>query len=196
MPRVFKILQALLAVIVVVSCGGNDDSNNGGSEATDKAATPLPAEPVVTEPTGADADIPLDSIGLVDPKLHSEGSNGEWQGEVFNELAMGQLKSLGKKLEHPEQITAEGLEGIVLKGAQSAALVPADLQPAFQDSAFSVRGSTGPATDAPPIAIHAALAQLVAPFDPATGLRSEFKIFTVQLSADGEPECDAYFQSC
>ncbi|MFT5104829.1 MAG: hypothetical protein ACI9UA_000447 [Pseudoalteromonas tetraodonis] len=138
--------------------------------------------------------MPLDSIGLVDPKLHREGSKREWQGEVFNELAMEQLKSLGKVLEHPEKIAAEALAGIVLNGTRTTVLVPGDLKPSFQDSAFTVHRSTEITSSADTIPITEALAQLVAPFDATTELRSKFKIFTVQLSADGEPECDAYFQ--
>ena len=197
MPRLNRSLQTLLATAVLSACGGDGES---GDHSPSGPADPSPPPPPISEPTPdqapePDADIPLESIGLVDPKLHQEGSKGEWQGEIFNELALAQLKALGKQLETPASLSPEALAGILAEGNQTATLVPAELATVFDDDAFRVRRAANrTSSENGAIALPEALAQLLAPFDPESPLRSEFKIFTVSLGKSGKPESDAYVQ--
>jgi hypothetical protein len=184
------VLATLLAL--VVGCDSNEE------KATDRSAQaegPPQNQKAPPTATTKEAQIPLQPIGLVDQFLHQEPAMDEWQGEVFNDLASSQLKSLGKLLEHPETITATSLKNLAHAGFTPCSLLPGGLEVVFEDEAFLVK-RPGPAGDdlANPKPLLEAVQELSRSVHGASGLRTEFKIFKVALEASGEPVSEAWFQ--
>src|SRR5688500_2457111 len=66
-----------------------------------------------------------------------------WLTEEYHEAAIGQLKSLLKLVQKPDQLSAAALEKFAAADCACRLLRPAKLATAFQDTAFTVqRGLT------------------------------------------------------
>ena len=196
MPSLRKVLRrpAIFAAILAAglsACSREDPAEERSTEPTTGEKAPVPTG------DSPEAEIPLDSIGLVDPQRHEEPPKAEWRGETFNDLAGAQLKALGKVLEHPDDIDADALGGLLEEGSDTdtTSLVPASLEVVFEDSVFRVQrppaagAEYGNADNLP-----AALGEFVAPFAGATDMRSKAKIFSVELEEPTQPACEVYFQ--
>ena len=172
-------LALLPAVALLASCDNKESAPSSDSS---------PAAPEIVPPSTPGEIIALESIGLVDPKLHRETPKTDWQGEVFNDLALAQLKTLGKQLAK----ASLDFDAILTPNASTPPLVP-PLEEVFQDETFTIR-RTVKREDTPPLEIPfpAALAQLTAPFQSIE--RIKFKIFSVDLNQDGTPRSMAYAQ--
>lgn len=165
----------------MLSCGSPEKS---GEDDTDTSMEkPVRASAKTTDPTTAsvsvsDAQIPLESVGLVDNTLHREPAKGEWKGETFNDLASAQLKALGKLMKKGENaITTTSLEPFAIESVQTDALVPSNLEVAYDNADLIVkRGSSS----GPGAANREELAVALQNLASWNGLRSEFKIFGVR----------------
>ncbi|YCM45242.1 VCBS repeat-containing protein [Verrucomicrobiaceae bacterium 227] len=186
-------LQASLAILLFPSCDskpGHEESRapSGDTEDPSKSTQPQAAEL---------AQISLEAIGMVDPNLHRESPKDEWQGEVFNDEALSQLKAIGDLLEDPTGISNETLTGIIVPKTRTQALVPENLEEIFADESYSVRRAAA-TNDSPqdilPLSFTDALTQLLEPFDSTKELHSKFKIFGVSLDENGQTLCEVYFQ--
>ncbi|MEJ6579738.1 MAG: VCBS repeat-containing protein [Akkermansiaceae bacterium] len=183
------VFKAMMIATVFPSC----DSDKSLQPEAQNTSLNRAAEPVTSKETPL-SSIDLASIGMVDPTLHQEPSKNEWQGEVFNDQALAQLKDLGKIFQDSEPLTFEALEGIVKKDSLTAPLVPADLSTAFDDETFIIRRRSGKEnTSNQQIPLTEAFAALLKPFETKGELRSNFKIFKVQLQ-EGQPECETFVQ--
>ena len=174
-------LIAFVATLLISSCQ-SDKTNSEHSDAPDEASQD-PAESLST--------IDLESIGLVDPHLHKEGSKEAWQGEIFNEEALAQLNELGSIFNDSEPLTYENLDGVIAKDAHTSPIVPGNSKTIFDEAPFSVRRPALRGITSMPL--PKALNEFIAPFDPDTKLRSKFKIFSVHLD-DDQPWCEVFVQ--
>ena len=192
LPALLPLLLLLLASTGCDSPRDKDQDRSAPNTPSPSATQPTP-EPVSSP--GRAAEIPYAPIGLVDEKLHQDPSKDEWQGELFNDAALAQLKALGKVFTHPEKLAPDALAPFTHSSFKPLALVPANLQPRFQDPALLIKRAPeerGP-TPPDPTSFAAAIQSLLAPFQDATGLRTEFKIFGVNLES-GQPVSDSWFQ--
>lgn len=188
MRFVAQIPKAMVTALVLSSCRSNETPEKGDRD------SPSVAEPDAISSIEAPlSTIDLESIGLVDSFLHQEPPKTDWQGEVFNEQALAQLKKLGEIFQDLEPLTFENLDGIIAKNALTAPLAPKNLETTFDDRTFVVRRESGENDSQSPVPLPEALTKLLEPFEPHSNLRSKFKIFTVQLK-DGRPECEAFVQ--
>lgn len=187
------ILAATLALIV--GCGSKDEENEKEDRSGNDSESSKKSLHAQTPGSEREAIIPLEPIGLIDQTLHREPAKDDWQGEIFNDLASAQLKALGKILLHPDAISADELSELVHTDFRPSSLLPDKLETVLEDDAFLVRrpSLSGEGTGTPKPILQATR-ELTKPFLGATGLRTEFKIFTVSLEPNGESVSDAYFQ--
>lgn len=184
MRVVVPVFNAFLIAFLFSAC-----QSEKASEVKQSRPTSEPKEIALGETLST---IDLESIGMVDPILHQESPKGDWQGEIFNDLAGAQLKELGKILNEVESITDKNLAGIIAPDALTHALVPGELGTIFEDGTFAVRRATGDVNSQLRLPMAEAIAKLVEPFEHRAGLRSKFKIFSVRLV--DHPECDVFVQ--
>ena len=179
-----RIAAPIIIATFLSSCQSEKKSETQGGNSPNESSSPPQAVSLST--------IDLESIGLVDPKLHKESGKEDWQGEVFNEQALAQLKELGSIFNDSKSLTAESLEGIIVKDSLTPPLVPGNLTTVNNDSFLVRREGTGKNSQSE-LPLPEALQSLLSPFDAESGTRSKFKIFTVQLE-DGQPHCDVFVQ--
>jgi len=175
----------IIMTAILSSC--QSDKKSDKQESTSQSPT--------TETTQAVAlsAIDLESIGLVDPKLHKKSGKEDWKGEVFNEQALSQLKELGSIFSSSEALSTDSLKGIATSESRTPPLVPANLEEINSGNAFSIRRQSADDKPQPELPMAEAMNALLDPFDPGEEIRSKFKIFTVQFEG-GQPQCNAFVQ--
>jgi len=188
MRIVAQIPKTLMIALVLSSCQSDKTSEEGDYD----SPTAPKADPISSKETPL-STIDLESIGLVDSFLHREPSKNDWQGEVFNEKALAQLKELGAIFRDCEPITSTALEGLVAENALTLPLVPDDLDVVFDDDTLVVSRKSKTNTPQTQIPFSEAFSQLLEPFETSGDIRSKFKIFTVHLDKN-QAECEAFVQ--
>lgn len=123
-----------------------------------------------------------------------------WDSEVFAELANKQLKRIGELILDPSKIGQTDLETLAAPGFSSTNLLPRDLEKVFEDRAITVKfwlGSEETIQDNKPHqgaeGLANVLADLVTPFERASDIRFEVKIFRVQKDENDETTTEQYF---
>ena len=122
-----------------------------------------------------------------------------WDTEVFSRLASEQLKRLGKLLLEPSKTPEELLGPLTAPDFACEDLRPRKLEQVFKDSAITVERWAGPSNATQDAQTHhgteglaRAITDLVAPFNDATEVRFEIKVFRVDKDQAGDATTQQY----
>lgn len=112
-----------------------------------------------------------------------------WSSEVFSSQAAKQLKKLGSLLESPQDLSAKTLAKIATDNVSSDTLVPAQLESTHKDDDFHVQRPRQPeSADDTPVrhngldGLTQVMQEVAGPFKSAEGVRTKFKVYSVQTS--------------
>ena len=159
-----------------------DDSNSLPDDSVARNVR-TPGQPLAREESAAPRMIAASSAEGWH-KFDDPSQDG-WSSEAFTATAAKQLKSIGKLLEHPQELATTDLDDIASKEFHCTPLIPADLVTVFQDQNIEVqRQQSGAEAGGPafagPKGLGQALQQIADSFRGAKRLRSKFKIFRVR----------------
>jgi hypothetical protein len=196
MRAVEWIVSAAFALAVLAGCNSHDAADDDGHEPTD---SPAVVSGALTSVPGIDSRT---FLGRVAPELEKiDAARAGWQSEVESDAALAQLKSLGKHIEHPAELTGASLRAFLSPAFACGPLRPTEWIHVVENDLVSVRRAR-PArgTEAKTSGGHqaddfgTALRTLLAPLLDAADVRVEFKLFRVE-SAENELTTHAYFQA-
>lgn len=144
------------------------------------------------------AEIALEALHLPGERLMADPGLADWDTELLNTAAGGQLKQIEKMLTKPALLDLEHLRPLVTPDFTCGQLRPTEWSVAFEDAALRVRRPTsiealhGARDIQGAEALLGALQTLVEPLAAAKDIHTKVKIFHVSLDA-GRAETALYF---